>query len=162
MDAIKIGTTTTSTFCSIQCIEFPECKSFSYLTTSDTENCLLSSSADGLATTTKSVVYRKNDLKAIRVRNFFSNMNVPFLSIRCRPTAGFNNILGQNKSLNDLLLLKGCKANPCLEGTCEDLCEEPYYICRCAQDEMRSTCQQKRGNMIQIDILFFAFLSAEE
>ena len=51
----------------MECMEFPGCKSFAYLTITDTNNCHLSSSADGLATTTESVVYRKNDLKTIKV-----------------------------------------------------------------------------------------------
>jgi hypothetical protein len=51
----------------MECTDFPGCESFAYLTTTDTNNCHLSSSADGLTTTTESVVYRKNNLKTIEV-----------------------------------------------------------------------------------------------
>ena len=67
IEAIKKTTTTTMPFCSIECTDTPACYSFAYLTTSDTENCHLGPTQDGLATATRAVVYKKRTWRAIEV-----------------------------------------------------------------------------------------------
>ena len=65
---LKIVTTSTLTFCSIECIEVPECKSFAFLTTVNTANCYLASSNDGVATPTHAKVFKLRTYpKTIRV-----------------------------------------------------------------------------------------------
>jgi hypothetical protein len=51
----------------MECINILGCKSFAFLTTTDINNCHLSSGDEGLRTATESVVYKKDGLKAIRV-----------------------------------------------------------------------------------------------
>ena len=61
-------TTSALTFCSIECLEVSQCKGFAYLTTVNTENCHLLSTANGIATSSPAEVYKKRNYeKTIRV-----------------------------------------------------------------------------------------------
>ncbi|CAB4009653.1 neurogenic locus Notch -like [Paramuricea clavata] len=64
---IKVTTKSTLTFCSIECLEVPGCKSIAFLTTTGTDNCHLGPNEDGLATPTEAEVYKlRNFPKTIR------------------------------------------------------------------------------------------------
>lgn len=62
---IKTTTVAARAFCSIECVDFSGCNSFSYLTAADTDNCQLSASVDGESTTAVSVVYKKVPAKSV-------------------------------------------------------------------------------------------------
>ena len=59
MNSIKTTTVAGMAFCSTECVDFPGCNSFAYLTASATDNCQLSASVEGESTTAASVVYKK-------------------------------------------------------------------------------------------------------
>ena len=59
MNSIKTTSVAGRAFCSTECVDFPGCNSFAYLTATHTDNCQLSASVDGESTTAASVVYKK-------------------------------------------------------------------------------------------------------
>lgn len=57
---IKIVTTSKRFFCSSECLDFQGCNSFAFLTKTSTNNCLLSSNADGVAVSSSDAeVYKR-------------------------------------------------------------------------------------------------------
>ncbi|XP_028408046.1 neurogenic locus notch homolog protein 1-like [Dendronephthya gigantea] len=56
---LKITTTSRLEFCSFECTHVSGCRSLAFLTTTNTNNCHLGSSKDGIATSTEAVVYRR-------------------------------------------------------------------------------------------------------
>ena len=63
INPIKVTKVTEQTFCAIECLHYPGCNSYAYLTYASNENCLLSSSVDGAIVSEASGVveiYKKN------------------------------------------------------------------------------------------------------
>ena len=59
LSSIKTTTAVARAFCTTECIEYPGCNSFAYLTATDTNNCLLSAIVEGESTSAASVVYER-------------------------------------------------------------------------------------------------------
>ena len=74
---IKTTTTVARAFCTTECIEYPGCNSFAYLTATDTNNCLLSASSEGESTTAASVVYKREPSKSA-VSTFKASLHLKF------------------------------------------------------------------------------------
>ena len=67
---IKVLTSSASFFCSVECLQVPECKTYAFLRTAETDNCHLGSTEEGLATQTEADVY-KLDASSITVSRLF-------------------------------------------------------------------------------------------
>ena len=79
---IKTITTVARAFCTTECIEYPGCNSFAYLTATDTNNCLLSASSEGESTTAASVVYKREPSKSA-VSTFKASLHLKFFLSFC-------------------------------------------------------------------------------